>query len=67
MLSDFEVKNVPLSFHSTMDLLFRLLIKQGSKVSDKDIEGNTPLHLAAESGNRPDNPFRYQTEAELYF
>jgi hypothetical protein len=32
--------------------LYRLLIKQGARVSDKDLEGNTPLHLAAESGNR---------------
>jgi hypothetical protein len=31
---------------------YRLLIKQGARVSDKDLEGNTPLHLAAESGNR---------------
>jgi ankyrin repeat protein len=36
----------------TVVLVFRLLIKQGARVTDKDIEGNTPLHLAAESGNR---------------
>ena len=36
-----------------MDLLcFRLLLQQGNKVGDKDQAGNTPLHLAAEAGNK---------------
>ena len=31
---------------------FRLLLQQGNKVGDRDQAGNTPLHLAAEAGNK---------------
>ena len=29
-----------------------MLLQQGNKVGDKDQAGNTPLHLAAEAGNK---------------
>ena len=31
---------------------FRLLVQQGNKVSDRDQSGNSPLHLAAQNGNK---------------